>query len=82
MEALAGLFLRLFEPVLKAIGGPLYNRYQRHALQRDIRATASGKIGVLLTTLGRPRAFRRMATRLRRLRPWFETPRFRRGSSP
>lgn len=43
--------LKPLGPLLKAIGGPLYERYKSYAKKRDIRRTAQDRIGVLVTKI-------------------------------
>ena len=43
--------LRLAEPVLKAIGGSLYDRYLKYKIRRDIRLGTGTKIAIIIARL-------------------------------
>jgi hypothetical protein len=46
-----GLVLKIAEPALRLIGGPLYDRYLKYKIRRDIRGGSGEKISILIARL-------------------------------
>jgi hypothetical protein len=57
------LLWKIVEGPLKLLGGPLYDRYLRYRMRRDIRAGSGRKIGILISRLDGDRSSCRQSDR-------------------